>query len=307
MAWRGLHLTNPSKLSLADGQITIRQDDADVRLALEDVVWIVADTPQIQLSTALLSACMEAGIVIVLTDAQHLPSGMVLPFHRHFRQADIARLQTEISAPLKKRLWQLIVQRKIENQAGVLSGISRSGAPALFEMAKRVGSGDPDNVEARAARHYWSNLFDGFVRDDETDRRNMLLNYGYAVMRAGVARALVAYGFLPAFGLFHASVSNAFNLADDIIEPFRPFVDLLAVRLAKDSAAKSHSITVEDRRAMAGVLFGEAQLGNTKYSETVSLLVATERVAASLVRAMETGSAALLELPILVSNTLTPE
>jgi CRISPR-associated protein Cas1 len=304
MAWRGLHLTNPSRLSLADGQIIIKQDDADVRLALEDIAWIVMDTPQAQLSSALLSACMESGIVIVITDAQHLPSGMVLPFHRHFRQADVGRLQTEISAPLKKRLWQLIVQRKIENQAGVLTATGRSGATVLIEMAKRVGSGDPDNVEARAARHYWGNLFDGFIRDDETDRRNMLLNYGYAVMRAGVARALVAYGFLPALGLFHASVSNAFNLADDIIEPFRPFVDLLADKLAQDGTAKNNMLTVEDRRAMAGMLLREAQLGSTKYSETVSLLVATERAAASLVRAMETGSVALLELPILVSSAL---
>jgi CRISPR-associated protein Cas1 len=130
----------------------------------------------------------------------------------------------------------------------------------------------------------------------------MLLNYGYAVIRAGIARALVAYGFLPALGLFHASVSNAFNLADDIIEPFRPFVDLLAVKLAQDSTVKSLSLTVEDRRAMAGVLLGEAQLGSTKYSETVSLLVATERAAASLIRAMETGSAAVLELPVLVQT-----
>jgi CRISPR-associated protein Cas1 len=307
MAWRGLHLTNPSRLSLADGQIAIRQDDADVRLALEDIAWIVADTPQVQLSMALLSACMEAGIVIVLTDAQHLPSGMVLPFHRHFRQAEVARLQTEISAPLKKRLWQLIVQRKIENQAGVLAATSRPGASVMIEMVKRVGSGDPDNVEARAARHYWGNLFDSFIRDDETDRRNMLLNYGYAVMRAGIARALVAYGFLPALGLFHASVSNAFNLADDIIEPFRPFVDLLADKLAQGSAPKNKMLTVEDRRAMAGILLEEAQFGNMRYSETVSLLVATERTAASLVRALETGSAAVLELPVLVSGVLTQE
>ncbi len=307
MAWRGLHLTKPSRLSLADGQIIIRQDDDEVRLALEDIAWIVVDTPQAQLSSALLSACMESGIVMILTDAQHLPNGMVLPFHRHFRQADVARLQTEISAPLRKRLWQVIVQRKIENQAGVLTTTGRSGAGVLVEMAKRVGSGDPDNVEARAARHYWGNLFDSFIRDDETDRRNMLLNYGYAVMRAGVARALVAYGFLPALGLFHASVSNAFNLADDIIEPFRPFVDILADKLARDSSSEKNILTIDDRRQMAGVLLGDARLGSTKHSETVSLLVATERAAASLARAMETGSAAVLELPLLVPSVLVPD
>lgn len=247
---------------------------------------------------------MESGVVLILTDAQHLPNGMVLPFHRHFRKADIARLQIEISAPLQKRLWQMIVQRKIENQAGALMAAGRPGAASLIEMAKRVGSGDPNNVEARAARYYWGHLFNNFIRNDETDRRNMLLNYGYAVMRAGVARALVAHGFLPALGLFHASVSNTFNLADDIIEPFRPFVDILASKLARYSSSKTNTLTLEERQKMAGILLEEAQLGNKKTSETVSLLVATERCAASLVRAMQTGSAAMLELPRLTANPL---
>ena len=107
-----------------------------------------------------------------------------------------------------------------------------SEAAALREMMRWVRSGDPDNVEARAARHYWSRLFSNFTRGNEADRRNKLLNYGYAIVRAAVARSLVASGFLPAFGLSHASATNAFNLADDIVEPFRPFVDRLAKQIA---------------------------------------------------------------------------
>jgi CRISPR-associated protein Cas1 len=165
-------------------------------------------------------------------------------------------------------------------------------------MGGRVGSGDPDNIEARAARAYWGALFDGFVRDDPADLRNKLLNYGYAVMRAAVARALVAYGCLPAFGLHHASVTNAFNLADDFLEPFRPFVDALAAERA-DGRAAGDEMTVEDRRAMAGVLSREARLTG----EALTLLAASEKTAESYVRAMEGGSAALLRLPEMTAST----
>lgn len=295
MAWRGLHLTKPSHLSLADGQIVISQDDGEVRLAIEDIAWIVFDTPQATLSVALLSACMTAGVVIVSTDETHIPNGMALPFHRHFRQADIARLQIELSGPLKKRLWQTIVRQKIENQASALDALDRDGAMSLRAMTKLVGSGDPANVEARAARHYWGKLFVNFRRDDENDRRNKMLNYGYAVIRAGVARALVASGLLPAFGLMHASATNAFNLADDIVEPFRPFVDLLAWRRSSEGSESQGDLTLEDRREMASVLLQSANFG----TESATLLLGTEKVAEALVRAMEAGVPDLLQLPIL--------
>jgi len=232
MAWRGLHLTQPARLSLADGQLVVNQDSGVVRLALEDVAWIVLDTQQTSLTGALLAACMEAGIAIIVSDDKHMPNGIALPFHRYFRQGETARRQIEIGAPLAKRLWQAIVVRKIENQAAILYACKAEGMAPLKAMARLVGSGDPDNVEARAARHYWGHLFEDFRRDDDSDRRNKLLNYGYAVVRAAIARGIVAVGLLPALGLKHASVSNAFNLADDLMEPFRPFVDRLAQKLA---------------------------------------------------------------------------
>ena len=214
MAWRGLHLTEPARLSFADGQIVVARETETVRLALEDLAWIVLDSPRTTLTGALLSACMNAGIALIATDATHLPCGMALPFHRHHRQGEVAARQAALGAPLKKRLWQKIVRAKIANQAAALAALGRDGAQPLREMARRVGSGDPANVEARAARFYWGQLFAEFRREDAADRRNMLLNYGYAVVRSGVARALVAAGFLPALGLSHASVSNEFNLAD---------------------------------------------------------------------------------------------
>jgi CRISPR-associated protein Cas1 len=194
-------------------------------------------------------------------------------------------------------LWQAIVRRKIGNQAAALDAVGAAGADTLREMARQVGSGDPENVEARAARHYWGGLWPEFRRDDDGDRRNKLLNYGYAVVRSGVARALVAAGLLPAFGLKHASGTNAFNLADDLVEPFRPFVDVLAWRTTVNGTPSRSDLSVDDRRTMAGALFVEARIG----ADSITLLVAAERAAESLVRAMETSAPDILELP-----TLTP-
>ncbi|HXY99490.1 MAG TPA: type II CRISPR-associated endonuclease Cas1 [Stellaceae bacterium] len=293
MAWRGLHLTKPSRLALADGQVVIAQEDGDVRVALEDLAWIVLDTPQSTLTGSLLSACMSQGVALIATDETHTPCGVLLPFHRHFRQGEIAHRQVAMGAPLKKRLWQRIVRAKIENQAEALHAAGRGGAQTLREMARLVGSGDPDNIEARAAKYYWTQLWPEFRREDEGDKRNKMLNYGYAVVRSGVARSLVAAGLLPAFGLNHASVTNAFNLADDIVEPFRPFVDSLAWKAVDDGRPSRDDLSIGDRRAMAGVLLAEA----TMATETMTLLVAAERTAESLVRAIEGSTAEVLVLP----------
>lgn len=294
MAWRGLHLTRPARLSLGERQVVVSQEGGEVRLPVEDVAYIVLDTPQATLTAALLSACMEGGVAVVVTDAAHHPSGLMLPFHRHHRQAAVAGLQTGASAPLRKRLWQAIVRAKIMNQAAALDAVGAGGAAPLRAMAALVGSGDPRNVEARAAREYWRCLFARFRRDDAADRRNQLLNYGYAVLRAAVARALVASGFLPCFGLHHAGEANAFNLADDLLEPFRPFVDVLAWELARDGG---EALSLADRRALAGVAMRTAAVGE----ETTTLLLAAERSAASLVLALEGRSPALLRLPRLVA------
>jgi CRISPR-associated protein Cas1 len=292
MAWRGLHISRRTYLSLADNQVVARQEEAEARIPIEDIAWIVLDSPQVTLSTALIAACMDAGVVVVTTDKTHTPSGMMLPFHRHHRQAEIANLQVGLSAPLKKRLWQVLIRSKIDNQAFNLIACGYD-ATALRAMVHLVGSGDPDNTEARAARAYWPRLFIDFIREDVTDKRNALLNYGYAIARSAVARALVAVGLLPAFGLNHASLANAFNLADDMVEPFRPFVDQQVWILTTRGTVNEGETTVEERRALASILTTTATFG----AETVSLLTATEQAAESLVRAMQTNSAAVLQLP----------
>jgi CRISPR-associated protein Cas1 len=292
MAWRGLHISRNTRLSLADNQIVAQQDGSEARMAIEDIAWIVLDSPQITLSTALIAACMEAAIAMIATDATHTPCGLLLPFHRHHRQAEIADLQAGLSTPLKKRLWQALVRSKIDNQASNLVACGQD-ATALRAMVHLVGSGDPDNTEARAARAYWPRLFIDFVRDDGSDKRNALLNYGYAVVRSAVARALVAVGLIPAFGLNHASLSNAFNLADDMVEPFRPYVDRQVWTMTARGTVKQGETTVEERRALASILTEKTSFG----AEIVTLLTATEQSAESLVRAMQRRDTAVFQMP----------
>lgn len=294
MAWRGLHLSEPCRLALADGQCVVAREDGEVRLALEDIAWIILDTPQATLTTALLTACMEAGIALIVTDARHHPSGLALPFHRHHRQAEIAALQVALGAARRHRLWQAIVRAKIRNQAAVLARCgNRRGAAPLRAMALRVAPGDPDNIEARAARHYWPRLFPDFVRENAADRRNAMLNYGYAVMRGAVARALVAAGLLPALGLHHASALNPFNLADDLLEPFRPIVDALVWRLADRGEGREGELTRAHRQTLAAVLLEPVRFGH----ESVTALVASEMAAVGLARAMAAARALVLVLP----------
>ncbi len=297
MAWKGLHITQAARLSLADGQCCVKQEAGEVCAAIEDIAFLIIDTPQATLSSALIAQLMSAGVAVIFSDAKHAPSGLLTPFHRHHRQGAVARMQANARDSLKRRLWRNIIRTKIVNQAAVLESVGNPDASTLKEMARHVEPNDPGNVEARAARFYWGRLFCEFTRDDGSDKRNKLLNYGYAVVRAGVARALVASGFLPALGLKHDGAANAFNLADDLFEPFRPFVDLLANTVFADSD-KSDDLSVEDRRAMAGALHVNCRISGG----TLSLLAAAELAAASLARCFESETPSVLELPSLESE-----
>ena len=294
MAWRGLHISNPTRLTYRSQQIVVDPESGGEALSfpVEDIAWIILDTPQVSVSGALLSALAEGGVAMIVPDSRHHPAGMLLSFHQHHAQAAIAHSQIAMSQPLKKRLWQKLVCAKLENQAAVLRGIGNEYAAALSAMAGRVTSGDPENLEAQAARAYWQRLFEGFRRHDE-DRRNGLLNYGYAVVRAAIARSCAASGLLPAFGIHHHSKTNPFNLVDDLIEPFRPIVDRMA--RARTTSEERDVLDIGDRRHMAGILGETISMGE----ERMTLLAATEAVAASLVRSIDAGSASLLTTPAL--------
>lgn len=295
MAWRGLHISRPARLSLKARRLVVEQDDEEaVALPLEDVAWVVLDTPQATATAALMAGCLQAGIPVVYSDDRHMPCGVLLPFHQHYQQAGVARVQMGVTAPLKKRLWQAIVCRKIENQAAVLDRAQVPGGRTLREMSAQVKSGDPGNVEARGARYYWQRLFEDFRRGDDEDPRNAMLNYAYAVLRAAVARGLVAAGLLPAFGIHHAGALNAFNLADDLLEVLRPVADWTVWQATNQGRRpEGDELTREQRQELVGVMTEPLVVDG----EQLTVLPAVDRAVASLVRAFSGAGAAALVLP----------
>ena len=299
MAWRGLHISRAAHLSLDKSRIKVRflevEEDGNEPLffPIEDVAWIILDHARSTLSARMIAACMESGVAIVFSDQRHHPCGMALPFHQHFAQPEVARLQISVSQPLRKQIWAQIVKAKIANQAQALNYQQIPESDVLAKMANHVRSGDPKNVEARAARFYWSQLFENFIRSDENDLRNAMLNYGYACARAAIARAVAATGFIPSLGLHHAGHLNAFNLVDDLIEPFRPIVDRAVVEHLVERDIEENQLTLEDRQAMAAVLSRDVVVAGDQFT----LLNATEMAVESLRRAMLQKNAKLLRFP----------
>jgi len=226
VGWRSVVIANPAALTLEDRALTIVQGANTARVMLEDISVLVLDHAQISLTAPLLSACAEAQIAVLTVNASHLPNGVLMPYLPHSRALKVMSAQLALGQPARKRLWQRIVRFKISNQAAMLDRAAKNDdARRLRQLARDVRSGDPDNCEAQAAQIYFRGLFNPQFHRGQTRFHNAALNYGYAVVRAAIARTLTGYGFLPAFGLFHHSEQNAFNLADDLIEPYRPLVD----------------------------------------------------------------------------------
>jgi CRISPR-associated protein Cas1 len=292
-------IQNPTKLTLARGQIALHNDEGIHSLPLEDIAALILESPEITVTSALLSACMEQGVAVVTCNATHTPNGVLHPFLPHSRQSKVAKLQLSWSEPLRKRLWQQIVQAKITNQAACLALFQgEEAALRLRVLAKQVQSGDPDNKEAQAAREYWPKLFGKpFTRGNE-DSINAALNYGYAVVRAFVARSQVAYGLLPAFGIHHESELNAFNLTDDLMETLRPVVDrqVFQMREAGDLNTDEAKLSKENRQKLATIGATLCLLEGERHN----LMNAADKMAAGLVAAIEHKSAALLPLPQLL-------
>jgi CRISPR-associated protein Cas1 len=207
-------------------QLVIEKDKETLgSVPVEDIGVLIIDSPQITLTSGLISYLAEHNVALIFTDGKHLPASVSIPFSGHSIQNKILQQQIAVTVPQQKRLWASVVSAKIANQAACLSLCGKDGG-RLAAMAKRVQSGDPSNVEAQAARIYWQILFGGdFRRDRDGDDANMLLNYGYAVMRASMARAIVATGMHPSLGVHHSNQYNAMPLADDMMEPLRPFID----------------------------------------------------------------------------------
>lgn len=261
------------------------------RVPLDDIAAVVVHAHGVTWSTNLAVALAERGAPLVLCGPNHAPVGVFLPLDGHHGQNARMRAQWDAGKPLAKQLWSRVVASKIRWQAAVLEATGRERA-ALDMLLRRVRSGDPDNVEAQAARRYWPLLMGtDFRRDRDAPDINGLLNYGYTVMRSLVARSVVAAGLHPSIGIHHANRGNAFALADDLVEPFRPLVDLLALKLSEKGLVE---VDPQTKRAVAGLI----ALDLPGPDGTTTVAMAAQKLAQSLARAFETGEASALVLPV---------
>ncbi len=296
MIKRTLYFGNPVYLSKQLDQLIINLpnaqglDDLSGRntVPIEDIGVVMLDHPQITTTQGLMSSLLTNNVAIIHCDNAHLPVGLVLPLVGHTTQTATFRAQITASEPLKKQLWQQIISAKIRNQAELLR---RAGQPTepIDRWAREVRSGDPDNLEARAAGYYWPRLFKhtitDFRREREGEPPNHLLNYGYAILRAIVARAVVGAGLLPTLGLHHHNQYNPYCLADDLMEPYRPFVDVLV----GDMVALGNSaepLTKSNKARFLGLPTIDVRLDGDRSP----LQVAVQRTAASVTRCLTADS-----------------
>lgn len=294
MIRRTVEVSSPAHLRVERSQLVIERDGERAgQVPLEDLGVLVVDNQGAVFTQSLLNACAEHDATVVLCDDKHLPSAILLPMQGHSVQAETIRAQTAMSLPLRKQLWRQIVRGKIAGQAEVLREWTGTDAP-LRELAGRVRSGDPDNVEAQAARAYWRRLFGPeFRRDREAGGVNALLNYGYAVLRAAAARAVCAAGLHPSIGLHHHNRYDALCLASDLMEPMRPLIDR-SVRALTDGDGEAPPLGRDAKAALLGALSEGVRIGEREFP----LLVAMQTLAVSLRRAAVEGRGRL-ELPSL--------
>lgn len=295
VVWRSVVISQPAKLKREHFSLVIEQAQS-ARVPFEDIAVIVLNNREITLTHPVLAACAEYGIALYSTGDNHQPNGVFLPFLSHSRATRMMRLQLDIDKPQAKRAWAEIVKVKIANQAKCLHLAQRGDAERLESYAARVRSGDSENMEAQASSYYFPQLFGkGFNRAQEV-WVNAALDYGYAVVRGAIARALVAHGFQPNIGLFHRSEQNAFNLADDLIEPYRPLVDLHVFQSIQAFADPRAELTPSNKAELVSLLNVDVQMPRGSMSVLSSIEHATE----SLVRLYDGANESVLELPVLV-------
>lgn len=245
------------------------------QVPLDDIAAVIANAHGLSYTNNLLVALAERGAPFVLCAANHNAVGMLLPVEGNFEQSRRIEAQIAASQPTHKRLWAAVVRSKLEQQAAALEVAGAPTAP-LLALARKVRSGDPENLEAQGARRYWQLLFgEGFRRDQNDGGRNALLNYGYTVLRAATARAVVAAGLHPGIGLHHSHDNNAMRLVDDLMEPFRPIVDLKVWQLWRN---QERDVTPETKRALVRTLYDDMQseIGATP------VMVCVQRLATSV-------------------------
>lgn len=233
MLKRSILIENKSKVTTKNLQLVINNGEREASIPIEDIGFIVIDNPEVYVSITALNLLVENNCAVIICNTSHLPNGMFLNLNSHHIQQELFKNQIEASVPLKKQLWQQTVIEKIKNQGLLLESITKTKNKFEY-LASKVLSGDTSNMEGVAANFYWKALFDfEFKRERFGNYPNNFLNYGYAILRAATARALAGSGLLNTIGIHHKSKYNAFALADDIMEPFRPMVDEVVLEIIK--------------------------------------------------------------------------
>jgi CRISPR-associated protein Cas1 len=298
MIKRTLFFGNPAYLSTKNEQIVISYPDKEQEsktVAIEDIGVIVLENQQITITNGLLEKLIRNNVALINCDQQHMPIGLLLPLNGHTEQSERFKNQINASTPLKKNLWQQTVSSKIINQAGLLK---EKGVPCrkMELWAKEVTSGDALNHESRAAVYYWKNLIkvESFTRGQEGVAPNNLLNYGYAILRGITARAIVSSGMLPTLGIFHRNKYNAYCLADDIMEPYRPYVDLIVCNIM-ETADSFEELTIDIKKQLLSIASMDVFIDG----KNSPLMVAMSRTTNSLQQCFE-GTARKILYPVYV-------
>lgn len=294
MLYRSIYIGNSAYLKLKDNQMKILCPETKSEkgsVPVEDLGLLMLDHFQITVSHQLIQRLMGNNTVMISCDAFHLPHGIMLPMYGHTEHSHRVKDQLEASEPLKKQLWKQTVECKIENQTEVLKCLGNYYEPML-DYQKNVKSGDITNMEGIAAQHYWKYLISlDFLRQRFGDSPNQFFNFGYSVLRSIVARALVETGLLPVLGIFHKNKYNPYCLADDIIEPYRPFVDFMVMEWLK-VYPDSDYLTKEFKAYMLGVATRDLKIDE----KTRPLIVAVKTTASSLYKCY-TGEKRLISYP----------
>lgn len=290
-------ISNPFHLAVELDQLLLKSKETGEVFSrpIEDIGLLILDHPQVSVTTTLLHKLTAANVVVIYCNDKHLPSGILFPFDGHHTQSQHYRFQLNASTSRHNQLWQQTIKAKIRNQAAVLENTGKE-ATALQTMAKKVRSGDIDNLEGKAAKWYWPRIFGAdFVRERYGSPPNPSLNYGYTIVRAAMARAIAGAGLMPALGIHHHNKYNAFCLADDLMEPYRPFVDWTVWQM-RNNDPQYHVIDKHRKAQLLSILQMDTYLNKQK----TPLQIAIQRTASSLVNIYK-GEQKKLSLPQLIT------
>lgn len=305
MIKKTLYFGNPAYLSLSLGQLVIKlpevedcnslpysfKEKSTRRIPIEDIGIVVLDNRQITITQGLLDALIDNNTAVISCDNNHMPSGLFLPLACNTLQSERFKCQIDSSVPLRKQLWQQTISKKISNQAKSLSMMTKAETRCMEKWANEVRSGDPLNIEGRAAAYYWKYFFgdENFVRDRDGCYPNNLLNYGYAILRAVIARSLTASGLLPTLGIHHHNRYNAYCLADDIMEPYRPFVDVEVHKIC-DEKTDFQKLSKETKIKLLSIPTIDVEISGKRSP----LMIAASTTTASLYKCFEGTSRKIL-------------